>query len=238
MAGHGEGALARLMAADARSAPALSVDDARAHYDALGAGQDRELRYAMPAFRRLLGSLDLSSTPVVVELGSGTGALAEMALADHLNDRATWLGLDISPVMCDVARRRLTRFGGRADVRTCDGDARLPLPDHAADLVVATYVLDLLSPAAIDRFLAEASRVLRPGGQLAIAGLAPPTFSLAGVNMALWTVAHRLMPRRVGGCRPVRVDRRLSGDVWRIAHRSTVRAAGIQSVVLIARQMT
>ncbi len=219
-----------------RSAQTLSVDAARAHYDALGQGQDRELRYAAPAFRRLTDNLDVSDVRQVVELGPGTGFLADDMLGRHLPDHASWLGLDVSTTMLDLAARRLNAFRDRVELRPSDGDGSLPVPDRSVDLVVATYVVDLLLPSAIDRFLSEAARVLRPGGHLAVAGLAPASFSLAGINMALWTLAHRLMPGRVGGCRPVRIDRRLHGDTWHVCHQSTVRAAGIQSAVLIARR--
>jgi len=219
-----------------RSAPTLTVDAARAHYDALGQGQDREMRYAAPAFARLIDNLDFTGVAQVVELGPGTGSFAEMLLGRHLSDDAAWLGLDVSTTMRDAAARRLSGFGDRAVLRDCAGDGGLALPDRSADLVVSTYVLDLLSADAIDRFLVESARVLRPGGQLAIAGLAPAAFSLAGINMALWTVAHRLAPRRVGGCRPVRIDSRLPDSLWQVTHRSTVRAAGIQSATLVARR--
>lgn len=224
------------MALSPGSVPTLTVDAARAHYDALGQGQDREMRYAAPAFQRLIDNLDLSGVGLVVELGPGTGVLAAMMFRQHLPDTARWMGLDVSQTMRDVAARRLHAFRERTELRDCDGDGSLPVADQSADLIVATYVLDLLPPSAIDRFLAESARVLRPGGVLAIAGLAPATFSLAGVNMALWTVVHRLMPQRVGGCRPVRTDRRLPERIWQTDHRSTVRAAGIQSAVLIARR--
>lgn len=218
------------------SNPTLTVDAARAHYDALGQGQDREMRYAAPAFQRLMDNLDLSRVAQVIELGAGTGALAEMMLSQHLPATARWTGLDISQTMRDLAVHRLRAFHRRIELRASHGDGSLPVADQSADLVVATYVLDLLPPSAIECFLTDAARVLQPGGVLAIAGLAPATLSLAGVNMAVWTVVHRLMPQRVGGCRPVRIDRRLPDPVWQVDHRSTVRAAGIQSAVLIAHR--
>lgn len=218
------------------SAPTLTVDAARAYYDALGQGQDREMRYAAPAFERLIDNLNLSRVGQVFELASGTGALAEMMLSHHLPDTARWTGQDISQTMRDLAAERLRAFHGRIELLASDGDGSLAIADRSADLVVATYVLDLLPPSAIDRFLADAARVLQPGGVLAIAGLAPATLSPAGVNMAIWTIVHRLMPQRVGGCRPVRIDRRLPDPLWQVDHRSTVRASGIQSAVLIARR--
>lgn len=213
----------------------LSVEAARAHYDALGEGQDREMRYAEAAFSRLIGALDLSGVRRVVELGPGTGMLAARLLRDQLSPETQWQGFDISPKMRQLAGERLAGFGGQVRLDDCTGDGRLPVPDRSADLVIATYVLDLLSPDAIARFLADAARVLRPGGQLAVAGLAPGTFSHAGLTMTIWTMVQRVAPRLVGGCRPIQLERRLDRQDWQISHRSRVTAGGIPSSVLVAR---
>ncbi len=213
----------------------LSVEAARAHYDALGQGQDREMRYAEAAFSRLIGAVEFSAVRSVVELGPGTGMLAARLLRDCLDSEATWLGLDISPGMRALAAERLAGFGGRVRLDDCAGDGRLALPDASTDLVVATYVLDLLSPTAIARFLEDAARILKPGGQLAVAGLAPGTFSHAGLTMTVWTMVQRVAPRLVGGCRPVRLEQRLDPQVWQPTHRSRVTAGGIPSSVLVAR---
>ena len=213
----------------------LSVEAARAHYDALGQGQDREMRYAEAAFSRLIGAVDMSAVGAVVELGPGTGMLAARLLRDHLNADATWRGFDVSQRMRDLSWQRLEPFRGRTGLADCVGDGALPVPDRSADLVLATYVLDLLSPAAIARFLTDAARVLRPGGQLAVAGLAPGTLSHAGLTMALWSVVQRVAPHRVGGCRPIRLEQRLDAAVWDVTHRSRVTAGGIPSTVLVSR---
>ncbi|MDF1734262.1 MAG: class I SAM-dependent methyltransferase [Minwuia sp.] len=212
----------------------LSVEAARAHYDALGQGQDREMRYAEAAFSRLIGATGMSEVGSAVELGPGTGMLAARLLRDHLGPDTTWLGLDISQKMRELAAERLRAFGERVRLEDCEGDGRLPVPDSSTDLLIATYVLDLLSPSAIARFLADAARVLKPGGQLAVAGLAPGTFSHAGLTMTIWTMVQRLAPRMVGGCRPVRLEQRLDPQVWQVTHRSRVTAGGIPSSVLVA----
>mgnify|MGYP001954554517 CR=1 FL=1 len=165
LARHGKGPLASLMDT------VLSVEAARAHYDALGQGQDREMRYAEAAFSRLIGAVEFSAVRSVVELGPGTGMLAARLLRDCLAPEATWLGLDVSPGMRELAAERLGAFGDRVRLDDCSGDGRLALPDASTDLVVATYVLDLLSPAAITRFLEDAARILKPGGQLAVVTL-------------------------------------------------------------------
>ncbi|WP_420326063.1 methyltransferase domain-containing protein [Mameliella sp.] len=98
----------------------------------------------------------------VVEIGCGSGSSTEMILR-HLRP-GRLVGID--PAEGLLARAR-TRFAARDGVRFATGDAvRTGLPEEAADVVVAhTVYSHLADPAAA---LAEAWRLLRPGGVLAV----------------------------------------------------------------------
>lgn len=67
---------------------------------------------------------------------------------------------DLSPGMLALAVRRLP---GR--VLVASGE-RLPVADACVDVVTTVWLLHLLAPALADRVVAEAARVLRPGGVL------------------------------------------------------------------------
>ena len=103
----------------------------------------------------------------LLDLGTGTGRMLE--LLAPLCDRA--VGIDASPNMLAVARANLDRAGvGNAQVRL--GDIyNLPVPRDSADLVTVHQVLHFLD--APERALAEAARVLRPGGRMVIVDFAP-----------------------------------------------------------------
>jgi ubiquinone/menaquinone biosynthesis C-methylase UbiE len=78
------------------------------------------------------------------------------------------VGVEWSPGMLDVARRRAARLGLDRDVDLRLGDAQaLDLPDDAFDTVVCTF--SLCAIADHRRALAEMTRVLRPGGRLLLA---------------------------------------------------------------------
>jgi ubiquinone/menaquinone biosynthesis C-methylase UbiE len=72
-------------------------------------------------------------------------------------------GLDLSPAMLEVARARAQELGVEADLLVADAQA-LPFPDEAFDTVVMT--LSLCTIPDDHEAVAEASRVLRPGGRL------------------------------------------------------------------------
>jgi ubiquinone/menaquinone biosynthesis C-methylase UbiE len=72
-------------------------------------------------------------------------------------------GIDLSPAMLQIARKRADELGVDADLR--EGDAQqLPFPEASFDTVVCT--LSLCNIPDDGRAIAEMKRVLRPGGRL------------------------------------------------------------------------
>jgi ArsR family transcriptional regulator len=102
-----------------------------------------------------------------LDIGTGTGRMLEM-LAPRIG---SGLGVDASRSMLALARVRLSRpeFSHLA-VRLADMYA-LPLPDSAFDLVLLHMVLHYADQPA--QALAEAARVLSPGGTMIVVDLAP-----------------------------------------------------------------
>ncbi len=103
----------------------------------------------------------------MLDLGTGTGRMLE--LLHPLYSKA--IGVDTSSSMLAVARANLDRAGiNNVQVRL--GDIyNLPLPRDSFNLVVIHQVLHFLDDP--ERALAEAARVLRPGGRLLIVDFAP-----------------------------------------------------------------
>lgn len=97
----------------------------------------------------------------IVDVGSGTGLLT-LALAD--NSRRVW-AVDISERMADYLRAK-SASAGFANVETVVASAvSLPLVDDSVDIVVSNYCFHHLSDADKRRAVAEAFRVLHPGGR-------------------------------------------------------------------------
>jgi SAM-dependent methyltransferase len=72
-------------------------------------------------------------------------------------------GIDLSPAMLEIARKRAGELGLNADLRESDAQ-ELPFPDASFDTVVCT--LSLCNIPDDRRAIAEMKRVLRPGGIL------------------------------------------------------------------------
>lgn len=117
--------------------------------------------------RRLTGLLPPESAGEVLDIGTGTGRM--LALYGPHVERA--VGIDRSREMLAVARMNLDR-AGLANCMVRQGDMyQLPVPDAGFDSVIVHQVLHFAERPA--EALAEAARVLRPGGTLVVVDFAP-----------------------------------------------------------------
>jgi enediyne biosynthesis protein CalE5 len=119
-----------------------------------------------PVVDRVVARASLTAGQHVLDLGTGTGAVAERA-AQVVGPQGHVVGVDISPDMLALAQRRVAA-GGLTNVRLREGRAEsLPAEDAAFDVVLASlslmYVLDRAAAAR------EIARVLRPQGRLVAA---------------------------------------------------------------------
>ncbi len=102
----------------------------------------------------------------LLDIGTGTGRMAELlsARASHVT------AFDKSPEMLRIARARLQHLPA-AQVDLVQGDfTALPLADASFDTVLFHQVLHYAQ--APELVLAEAARVLRPGGRIAVVDFA------------------------------------------------------------------
>jgi SAM-dependent methyltransferase len=214
----------------------VSHDQARRFYDRIGRGQDARPVSERRALDALAAQGDFGRAAAVVEFGCGTGRFAARLLRERLPGSATYLGVDVSPRMAALAGAALAPWQDRARVVLTEGDVGLPVADGAADRVVSTYVLDLLSPADATTFIAEARRVLRPGGVLALASLAPGRTPPARLVTRLWRALWNVNPALLGGCRPLDLGPLIDAGHWDVTAHFPVTDWFLSSDVLVARR--
>lgn len=146
--------------------------EAEAYFSNHAAGWDaiREMHVdSGPIERQLLTQVPKGAYGVHLDIGTGTGRILTV-LAKRV-DRS--IGIDNSRAMLAIARDQTARAGlTGASLRLADMYA-LPLAERSVDLVTVHMVLHYADTP--ERVVAEAARVLRPGGRLIIVDFAPHT---------------------------------------------------------------
>jgi len=136
-----------------------------------------------PLYPGMLAIAGFERGEVVVDIGTGRGELLRVALE---RGAARAIGVEYSPDALELARSS----GGElllADARA------IPLEDGLADLVTLLDVAEHLAPDELERTLAEAHRLLRPGGRLLVHTF--PTRTYYEVTYRLLRLGRRSWPR-------------------------------------------
>jgi arsenite methyltransferase len=115
--------------------------------------------------REVLRLLALTAGEAVLDVGSGPGLLA-VDMARAVGPAGRVCGIDVSDSMLTLARGRAVPAGAAPVEYRHGGADAVPYPDGSFDVAVCTQVLEYV--ADIPAALAEAFRVLRPGGRLLV----------------------------------------------------------------------
>jgi arsenite methyltransferase len=108
---------------------------------------------------------ELHEGEVVLDLGSG-GGIDVLLSARRVGHTGKAYGLDMTDDMLALARKNAAEAGA-TNVEFLKGEIEhIPLPDDSVDVIISNCVINL--SADKDKVLAEAFRVLKPGGRFAV----------------------------------------------------------------------
>jgi ubiquinone/menaquinone biosynthesis C-methylase UbiE len=153
---------------------------------------------------------DLHDGETVLDLGSGAGADVLIS-ARRVAPSGKAIGLDMTDEMLDLARRNAAE-AGVDNVEFVKGYLEaIPLDDSTVDVVISNCVINLAADKPT--VIAEAARVLRPGGRFAVSDvIADPDMDAATkADYAAWT-----------GC--------IAGALTETEFRAALTAAGLQDI--------
>jgi len=112
---------------------------------------------------RIVECLNVQSSDLILDAGSGTGNLA--VLIEKKGARV--VGLDFSKAGVDIHKRKIPN----ADVRVGDLTEPLPFPDEHFDKVCSNNVIYTLPPLKRADVFQEFHRVLKPGGTIVVSNI-------------------------------------------------------------------
>jgi arsenite methyltransferase len=152
-----------------RLRPAPDPELAIAKYRRHAAGYDASARRTMALRRRVVGMLRLAAGETVLDVACGTG-LSLPLLAEGVGPAGRVIGVEVSPEMIALARRRVAE-AGLGQVTLIEAPMERADPGAPLDAILFNYTHDVLqSPQALARIFSFA----RPGARVAIAGVKNP----------------------------------------------------------------
>lgn len=163
---------------------AKAIDQYRHHAD----GYDASAQRTMALRLRTIDKLALRTGDRVLDVASGTG-LSFPILRDAVGAEGKVIGIDISPEMSVLARKRVSEAGwdNVAVLESSIDSAEIPGP---LDAILFNFTHDVMrSPAALQRIFGAA----RPGARIAIAGMKYMPWWLAPFNVVVRAKARPYM---------------------------------------------
>lgn len=148
--------------------------------------------------------LAIQEGEMVLEIGFGTG-FTLIELAKSIGEAGRVYGIDVTPEMVEITKKRLEKEGLRDKARVYEGDARnMPSEDSVFDAVYMASTLELFDTPDIPKILEEIKRVLKPSGRLGVVSMSREGHE-DSLFLKFYEWLHKKIPKYVS-CRPIYVE--------------------------------
>lgn len=150
---------------------------------------------------RVIEIAQIKNGDSILEAAVGTGVQFEKIAI--VNKNGFTEGIDLSPDMLSLAKKRMENYP-KDNYRLQTGSVyNLPYEDGKFDLIINSYMFDLLPEEDYLKILGEFSRVLKKGGRVVISTM---TFGKNWCNKP-WVKIAEWFPSLMTGCRPVHLGK-------------------------------
>ena len=207
----------------------LSQSEIPKVYDSLSKSYDIWGKLAETKARnRALELADIHDGQNILEVAVGTG-LAFYEIVKK-NPNGTNTGIDISPGMLKKAEKRLLGLSN-ANYQLKIGNAfKIEEEAEHFDLLVNSYMFDLIAFKEMDGVLMEFKRVLKKGGKLVLVNMTTGESFGSGI----YSLIYRISPKLFGGCRGVGLSDKLQQNGFDILAREYHQQLLFPSEVILA----
>ena len=146
---------------------------------------------------RVIELAQIKNRDSILEAAVGTGVQFEKIALVNTNGFTE--GIDLSPDMLSLAKKRMENYP-QDNYRLQIGSVYdLPFEDGKFDLIINSYMFDLLPEEDYPKILCEFSRVLKKGGRIVISTM---TFGKRWYNKP-WVKISKWFPSLMTECRPI-----------------------------------
>jgi ubiquinone/menaquinone biosynthesis C-methylase UbiE len=164
----------------------------------------------------------------ILEVAVGTGlAFSEIV---KRNPRGKNIGIDLSEGMLEKAKKRLAKLSGAQYALSRGTAFDLSAVSGSIDLLMNSYMFDLIAYEDMDKVLSEFKRVLKNGGKLVLVNMTE--------GESIWTkvydLIYRLYPKAIGGCRGVKLADKLKEHGFTVVAREYHQQLLFPSEVIVA----
>ena len=167
----------------------------------------------------------------MLEIGFGSGCCLQR-IAHRAGRTGKAFGLDLSPGMIQVARRRLRKGESPGMVELCCGDAaNLPYHSSSFDAVFMSFTLELFDTPEIPIVVEEVKRVLKSTGRFGVVGMSREGGNSGMFRLYEW--AHQRWPR-YADCRPIYVEGCLVDAGYKVLSSARGSMVGLPVEIVIA----
>lgn len=216
---------------DAVSRVTRTKAQAKESYDRMSASYDLfagifEQKFCDAALKQL----NVARGETVLEVGFGTGHCLKQ-VAEAVGKQGRVCGIDISPAMLAISRRRLERAGlwDRVEL-ICDDATKMPYPESKFDAAFMSFALELFDSPEIPQVLASIRRVLKPDGRLGVVSMSKGDGD--SVLLGLYEWLHQKLPQYID-CRPIHAEQSIREAGFGIRHTERVSLLGLPGEIVI-----
>jgi len=182
------------------------------------------------ARNRAIELAEIKDGQSILEVAVGTG-LAFYQIVKR-NPNGNNRGIDLSEGMLAKAKKRLSKIS-KAHYSLDLGTAfELEIKNESTDILINNYMFDLIQFGDMDKILEEFKRVLKKDGKLILVNMTEGE----RFGSKIYDFVYNISPKTMGGCRGVKLSKRLQEHGFKIEKREYYQQMLFPSEVILARK--